>query len=319
MALDEVRGMVMRVSVIVNPGAGAGRARRILPKLRRRLEGLGVEHEILETRHRGHATELARRARDSGCGVLAVLGGDGTLNEVCQAYIDASGALLEGPPLALVPAGTGGDFARLCSRRGVAITHEFDGWNTATLRPLDLGVVTLNDETGAPFHRAFVNVASAGISGEVDERVERGPKWLGGKAAFLLATVTAALSYRNEPLELEIDDRPFYRGPVLLTAIANGQFLGGGMHIAPEADFADGLLDVICVGDVSRARFLNLFPLVYRGAHLGLDVVRAGRGRRVSVRPLGTRPILVDVDGETPGFLPLTAQIFPSALRLASA
>jgi YegS/Rv2252/BmrU family lipid kinase len=289
-----------------------------LPKLRRTLERLGLEHEILETQHRGHATALARQARDSGCSMLAVLGGDGTLNEVCQAYIDASGTPIEGPPLALVPAGTGGDFARLCSPRGAALSHDFEGWTNLTLRPLDLGVVTLHDMTGAPVHRAFVNIASVGISGEVDERVERGPKWLGGKAAFLLATVTAALAYRNEPLELEIDDRPWHRGPVLLAAIANGQFLGGGMHMAPEADFADGLLDVICVGDVSRGRFLNLFPLVYRGAHIGLDVVRTGRGRRVSVRALGTKPVLVDVDGETPGFLPLTAQIFPSALRLAS-
>jgi diacylglycerol kinase family enzyme len=161
-----------------------------------------------------------------------------------------------------------------------------------------------------------LNIASVGISGAVDERVERGPKWLGGKAAFLIGTVGAALSYENVPVAIEIDGRAWHRGPMLITAIANGRFLGGGMHIAPKADYADGLLDVICVGDLSRGTFLRLFPSVYKGAHLGLDAVRADRGRSVVIQPLDEKRVLVDVDGETPGYLPLTARIFPGALEL---
>jgi diacylglycerol kinase (ATP) len=307
----------MRVSVVVNPRAGAGSGARKIALLRRHLQRLGLSHEILETERPGHATELARRARDSGCDLLAVLGGDGTLNEVSQAYLDAEGTLVSGPPIALVPSGTGGDFARMCGLRQRDLGLELEGWARPQLRALDLGVLTLVDARGAPLHRAFVNVASVGISGAVDERVERGPKWLGGKAAFMLATVTAALSYRNVPLEIEIDGRPFQSGPVLLAGIANGQFLGGGMQLAPQADYGDGLLDVVCVGDLSRADFLRLFPSVYRGAHLGLPTVNVGRGRSVTVRPLGEqKPLLVDVDGETPGFLPLSARIFPGGLQL---
>jgi diacylglycerol kinase family enzyme len=166
-------------------------------------------------------------------------------------------------------------------------------------------------------HRAFVNVASVGISGAVDERVERGPKWLGGKAAFLLGTVGAALVYRNIPMDVDVDGQPWHRGPVLLAAIANGQFMGGGMQIAPAADVRDGLLDIVVVGDVTRGKFLSLFPKVYSGAHVGLAEVRAGRGRSVTIRALrAQKPVLVDVDGETPGYLPLSARIFPGALQL---
>jgi diacylglycerol kinase (ATP) len=246
-----------------------------------------------------------------------VLGGDGTLNEVSQAYLDPDGSPVSGPPIALVPSGTGGDFARVCGLKDGDLASAVEGWAAPRLRPLDLGVLSLVDARGAPLHRAFVNVVSVGISGAVDERVERGPKWLGGKAAFMLATVTAAFSYRNVPLEIEIDGRPFYSGPTLLAGIANGQFLGGGMQLAPQADFGDGFLDVVCVGDLSRADFLRLFPSVYRGAHLGLPTVETGRGRSVTVGPLGEqKPILIDCDGETPGFLPLSARIFPGALQL---
>jgi diacylglycerol kinase (ATP) len=307
----------MRVSVVVNPRAGAGNAARQLPALRRGLDQLGASYEILETRQPGHATLLARTAIASGCTLLAIVGGDGTLNEVSQAYIDAEGALQPGPPLTVIPCGTGGDFPKSCGFAEGGIAGGVARIMSGRRRPLDLGVVTLHDTSGRPLHRAFLNVASVGISGDVDARVERGPKWLGGKAAFLLATVGAALVYANVPLEIEIDGASWHRGPVLLAAIANGQFLGGGMHIAPQASFGDGLLDVVCVGDLSRAKFLSLFPRVYKGTHLELDVVRTLRGRSVSVRALGDgKPVLVDVDGETPGYLPLSARIFPSALQL---
>jgi diacylglycerol kinase (ATP) len=309
----------MRVSVVVNPRAGAGNAARQLPGLRRSLDGLGVEYEILETERPGHATPLAESAIARGCTLIAVVGGDGTLNEVSQAYIDAEGTPRAGPPIALIPCGTGGDFPKSCSYAKTGLAAGVARLAQGRQVPLDLGVLTLHDRGGRPLHRAFLNVASVGISGEVDERVERGPKWLGGKAAFLLGTLGAALVYRNVPLEIDIDGAPWHRGPVLLAAIANGQFLGGGMQIAPGASFADGLFDVVCVGDLSRAKFLSLFPRVYKGTHLGLDAVRALRGRAVSVRAVeGGKPVLVDVDGETPGYLPLSARIFPGALQLVS-
>lgn len=304
------------VSVLVNPRAGSGSARRKVGTLLAGLRRHGVEHELLETRYPGHATELARQAR--GARVIAIVGGDGTLNEVSQAYLDDNGAAVAGPPVALIPCGTGGDFARTCEFKGQHLELVLERLRARKRKALDLGVVTLSDAEGNPVHRGFVNVTSVGISGEVDERVERGPKWLGGKWAFLLATLGAALAYRNVPVEIEIDGRPWHRGPVLVAAIANGQFFGGGMRIAPHADWGDGLLDVVCLGDLKRSEFLGSFSKVYSGGHLDLPGVQSGRGHAVTVRALrGEKPVLVDVDGETPGYLPLTAHILPRALELA--
>lgn len=308
----------MRITIVANPRAGAGRAARHVIALRRGLERRGVAHDVFETEFPGHGIELARQAVAGGAELLAVVGGDGTLNEVTQAYIDAQGAPIAGPPLAIVPAGTGGDFARSCGLAGDSVAAAVERLAAPSFRALDLAVVSLAAAQGRSTHRAFVNVASVGISGAVDERVERGPKWLGGKAAFLLGTVGAALSYQNLPVEITVEGEIWHRGPVLIAAIANARYMGGGMQIAPHADYADGLLDVICVGDLSRTQFLKLFPKVYRGSHLELPVVRSTRGQGVSIRALREpKPALVDVDGETPGYLPLDARVYASALRLA--
>jgi diacylglycerol kinase (ATP) len=308
---------VTRVSVVVNPRAGSGSAGKRLEELERGLRRLGIEYEILCTERRGHASELARQARDRGCSVLGVLGGDGTLNEVVQAYVDANGAPLAGPPIALLPSGTGGDFARSCAFSAVGLGAMLERLRARQVRALDLGMLQLHDAAGRPCWRAFINVASAGISGDVDQRVEQGPKWLGGKLAFLLATLGATLAYRNVPMDIELDGQRWYEGPVRLVAIANGQFFGGGMRVAPGADWGDGLLDVVCIGDMPRSQFLASFPKVYQGTHLSLECIRAQQGHQVTLRaPRAEQPILVDVDGETPGYLPLRAHVLPRALQL---
>lgn len=309
--------MAKRVSVLVNPRSGAGRARRYLAELHRGLRRMGCAYEILETRKPGDGMALARQALASGCDVLAVVGGDGTLNEAVQAYVDANGTPIAGPPLALIPSGTGGDFARCCGFVAGDLEGSLRRLEAQQLRRADLGLLRLHDAAGGALSRAFINIASAGISGDVDERVERGPKWLGGKWAFFLATVGATLAYRNVPVEVALDGRPWHQGRVLLVAIANGQFFGGGMQVAPRADFSDGWLDVVCVGDLTKAQFLTQFPKVREGRHLDLASVRTDRAREVSiVAAAGTSPVLVDVDGETPGYLPLEARLLPGALQL---
>jgi diacylglycerol kinase family enzyme len=231
--------------------------------------------------------------------------------------VDAAGAPVNGPPLAVIPSGTGGDFARSCGFAPGDLESALQRLHGRTLRLADLGLLRLHDAAGKPLARAFINIASAGISGDVDERVERGPKWLGGKWAFMLATLGATLGYRNLPLEITIDGKPWHQGPVLVAAIANGQYFGGGMRVAPRADWGDGWFDVVCVGDLSKLQFLTQFPRVQQGTHLDLASVRSERGRHVTLRALDVaRPTLVDVDGETPGFLPLEAQILPRALQL---
>ena len=106
------------VRVLLNPKAGAGAALRRLHEVRAALRSHDLDHDIVETQGPGDGARLGREAARDGVSVLAVMGGDGTLNEVVQAYIDADGKAVSGPAIALVPAGTGGDYRRTLGLSG---------------------------------------------------------------------------------------------------------------------------------------------------------------------------------------------------------
>lgn len=303
------------IYALVNPRAGAGDAARRVPNLLRELERRELDHRVVETSAPGEATLLAREARDAGATCIIVVGGDGTLNEVVQAYVAADGSVIRGPELALLPAGTGGDFRRTLGLPAAgpgAAARALD----ATPRAVDLGVVRLTDTDGSPVVRAFVNVMSFGISGVVDGLVNRGPKWVGGRAAFFVATLRALVVYRNAPVRVMVDGEVLLNGPILNVAVANGRYFGGGMQVAPDADPSDGLFDVIGLADLSRLEGLSLSAHIYRGSHVGRRGIVHRRGKVVVAEPLvaGSR-VLIDLDGETPGQLPLTASIAEGALR----
>lgn len=305
----------MKIRVIVNSKAGAGAAGRKIPHIVRALDAARVAYDVAETRAPGDATALARQARLDGVDVIAVVGGDGTLNEVGQAYIDEEGNPVPGPALGLVPAGTGGDFRRALGLEqdpGAAVRRLL----ASKPRLIDLGVVDLTGDRGEPVRIAFVNIASFGVSGRIDRLVNQSPKWMGGRLAFAVGTIRAMSTYRNAPVAVRVDGKPWYEGRVVVVAIANGRFFGGGMHVAPRADVSDGLFDVVVIGDRTFAESLRGSSALYAGKHLDTPKVTWTRGEHVEAVPLEADAVYIDTDGETPGRLPLSARVIPGALTL---
>lgn len=306
----------MKLRVLVNPKAGAGAAARKIPEISRALARADVEHDVAETRGPGDAPRLVAEARADGVTCIAVVGGDGTINEVSQAYVDAAGNPVPGPELALIPAGTGGDF-RKSFGLGDAIDESVRRIRDAAPRPLDLGILELVADDGARVVRAFLNIASFGIGGLTDRIVNTTPKWMGGRAAFFTGTLRAMLAYRNAPVRVSVDGEAFHEGPIFNVAVANGRFFGGGMHIAPDADPSDGRFDVVVLGDLSRAETVLLSPKIYQGRHAEHPKVRVTRGAVVEAEPLrSSARVLIDMDGETPGRLPIRARVAAGALTI---
>jgi YegS/Rv2252/BmrU family lipid kinase len=304
----------LKVALIVNPTAGSGSAGRAAPKVQRALERLGLVVTLGATKQPGDATRLTREARRAALDCVIVMGGDGTLNEVCQAYLDERGQPLAGPPLGLVPAGTGGDF-RKTLELGTDLEASIEHLVTHEPRPFDLGVLQAVAHDGRPVTRAFVNITSFGLGGLTDRIVNSGPKWLGGKSAFLLGTVRALVAYRNVAVRVKVDGATWLESPIVNVALANGRFFGGGMQIAPGADPTDGLFDVVALGDLTRLPTLGLTQRVYAGTHLGQPNITSTRGALVEAEALAPgAEVLIDMDGETPGRLPLTARIAEGAL-----
>jgi diacylglycerol kinase (ATP) len=306
----------VHLRVILNPTAGSGAAARKKAAIVRALTVGGAAPEVVHTEGPGDAGRLVREARRDGVTCVVLVGGDGTLNDAVQGYLEADGSIAVGPELGLVPSGTGGDF-----RRTFGVTDNVDDACARLLkaepRPLDLGVLAVTTLAGATVRRAFANITSFGIGGLTDRIVNSTPKWMGGKAAFLTGTLRAMLVYKDAPVRVKVDGAVWLEAPIFNVALANGRYFGGGMMIAPDADPADGLFDVVALHDMSRLQSAALAQYIYKGTHLGRPGVSVTRGRLIEAEPLaaGTE-VLIDMDGETPGRLPLRAEVRPGALRL---
>lgn len=286
-----------RVTLIANPGAGAGRARRLLPRVLAALGAAGCDPVVLETNRPGDATRLATMAAPDGA--LAVLGGDGTLNEVIN------GIAGRDVPLAFLPAGSGNDAARslglpldpIAAARALIDGREV--W-------VDVGIIAA---------RRFCNVAGVGLDGEVCRLLAAGAIPLRGRAAYVAAFLATAANLRATPLWLQEDDGPWQRLDALLVTFANGPYYGGGMRIAPNADLRDGALDRCALLATGKLELVRAFPRVYRGAHVTHPSIRMGRA--CTIRLYGRRPLALHADGEPAGRLSRDAQN-PTLVHIAS-
>jgi len=179
---------------------------------------------------------------------------------------------------------------------------------------IDLGRLTYRDHHGRPSLRYFHNITSFGLGGEVDERVNRTTKVLGGFISFIWATLISILIYDKKRIHLKVDDTFDRTVMSWNVVVANGQYHGGGMWVAPEAAVDDGLFHVTVIGDFTVPEvFLNL-PNLYNGKILQLEKVSTVVGKRVQAS--SDQRVLLDVDGEQPGTLPVTIDIVPGALPL---
>jgi YegS/Rv2252/BmrU family lipid kinase len=305
------------VAVIVNPASSNGKTLRRWPGIERALrEGLG-ELEARLTEAPGHAIRLTREALDGGAELVVSVGGDGTNNEVLCGFVDEQGKnLFPRAELGLVSSGTGGDFCRHLGR--VPIEEQVERLVRGSARPIDYGIARFVDEGGRPCVRPFLNVVSVGLSG-LGARYIRGRsgKIVGAKGTYLLGAIRGIVAYRNQPVRMAIDGEASAEVELTVAAVANGQFFAGGMWIAPQAACDDGLLDLVWAEGLSRSRMIGVLGKVFRGRHIGSRGVYLRRGSEAQLSPRDEgQEVLIEVDGEQLGRLPLSVRSEPGGLRL---
>ncbi|MDX9999852.1 MAG: diacylglycerol kinase family lipid kinase [Polyangia bacterium] len=305
-----------RTIVVANPQSGGGALARRWGQVADQIRSAFGPFEHRFTEGPGHATQLAKAALLAGYDQVVALGGDGTIGQVAAGFMEGDRPINREAVLGVLPHGTGGDFRRTL-RISKDLRRSASALRGTKTAPLDLGRIRYTAHDGSPAEGYFVNIASFGMGGLVDRFVNESGKRLGGTLSFLASTVRAATMYRNASVELRLDGEEPFQMKVVNVAVANGQFFGGGMRVAPWARTDDGQLDVIAIGDFSPSEMLRFGYRIYLGTHLGHPKVRPGRGRHLEARPLREgAEILLDVDGEAPGRLPATFDVLPGALNL---
>jgi YegS/Rv2252/BmrU family lipid kinase len=294
--------------VIVN--VRAGRYGRDPSRLGTLLREAGIECLIRGTEHRGHAVELARDAVAEGHSFLVAVGGDGTIQEVVNGMMDETGPRNPDAVLGILSAGSGSDFVRTFGlpRHPAQAIANLSG---DAVVDVDLGRLTCAVD-GRTEVRWFANIAEAGFGAELVKRAERLPRRL-GRGRYLVGFGLTMSAFSREEARMRLDDGPAVATQLTDLIVANAQFFGGGMRIAPGADPADGLFDVLVVKG-TKWDYVAALGKLYRGRHLPSPAIDQYAARRVEVAT--DVPILVEADGELLGTTPVVFDIAERILRL---
>ena len=303
--------MAADIVFVVNPASGNGRTRRRWRDLEHSLRSrLGNSFDVRMTERPGHARELTRTALAVGASTIVSVGGDGTLNEVLNGFLDETGRPWSRDScLGVLSVGTGADFVKT-----------FQGPNTPdeltrllqdpSIRTIDAGRCTFATGDG-PRSRYFVNVAEFGSGGAIVDRVNRTTKFFGGRVSFLLAILRTLPRYRNTRVVYSADEGPRREAIVNDFVVANGRYFGAGLMPAPHADLEDGLFDVVIFGDIDFRTARRNLPALRRGEHLSLKEVSTFRCRTLAIESEGE---MIDLDGEFVGRHPVRFEVLPKAV-----
>jgi YegS/Rv2252/BmrU family lipid kinase len=284
-----------RYLLLVNPSAGAGRARKRMPAIEQAMRAHGLAYRIVETTGLEHGCREASAAAAAG-EIPVVVSGDGLIGKVGGVLANS------GSPMGILPGGRGNDLARV-----VGIPTE-PAEAVAILAAGERRTIDVGEANG----ERFLCIASCGFDSDAN-RIANEAKAIKGPLVYAYAALKALWQWKPATFTVTVDgsERRF-RG--YSVAVGNSKAYGGGMYVAPDAVLDDGLLDVVTTGEVGKGRFLANLPKVFKGEHLGEDEVECVRGAEIEI--VADRPFAVYADGDHITDLPATLGVLPRALEL---
>jgi diacylglycerol kinase (ATP) len=297
---------------IVNPKSGNGKGAAVWTQLQTLLLQQGIAYKAAVTANTGEAASLtAALLQAHPIETLAAIGGDGTIHEVAAGFWQ-NGEASRSCRLAVIPAGTGNDFAKA---HGIP-THTEQALDlaleAALIRPIDL---LLFDQG-----QVSVNNVGAGFDGMVAKMTnEAGYKKLLnriglGKLSYFITMLRVFAGYQPCKAWLTVDGEQHELPFTWLVATTNTPYYGGSMEICPHAVPDDGIADIMVIRSSSRIQLLPIMLSVYKGKHIHHPAVSFYRGQSISLRT--EKPLLLQADGEPAGYTPLSLKVMPAALAV---
>ncbi len=315
-----------RILIIVNRvAAKADRAWAVVQPI---LKTNKIDFDLHETAQAGDATTRTRDALHSGYQTIVVLGGDGTLSEAAEGFFDFNNDsdVLPSPinptaALAVLPAGTGDDFARgRCGMR--TPLEDWTGTLLAHIEGLDRArVVDLIYGRCDAYSKQYIclNASTLGIGGETGARVAAQGELMrrfSGEARFLMAAMSALAAWRERRVAVTVDDELIADGPMNLVAVANNVYAGAGMMLSPEAKIDDGKLDVVIASGLSRTNVIRELPRIHTGGHVSNPKIQIKQGSYARVETFAEEDALrIEADGNVRGKTPADYRIMAGVLR----
>lgn len=290
--------------VIYNPTAGRGRVLTQWPEVEKAFHAANLDFDAYATRAPLEAVTIAKQAVEKYKVVIGV-GGDGTIHEIVNGLVQASG---EGEtiPLGIIPLGNGDDFVKVLPPEAPIGGQPFD-WHLAVdkiaggqTQLFDVGRMRGDHpryEAEGSAHY-FANGMDVGFGAHAARNFTTIPRALKGFSAYLAAIFKTMVNYPIIRLKIKLDDQPVFEQTTTMTAITNGRCFANGFWVCPEASPNDGLLDLMVADGVDRLTILRMIPKIQTGTHLHEPVIKMYKAHQVEIDT--DEPLLVEADGEIP-------------------
>ncbi len=263
---------------IINPIAGGGKAKELEAIILQKMNEHRIGFEIVFTSGPKDGINLAQNSKYE---TIVAVGGDGTINEVAKGIINRGYGVM-----GIIPGGTGNDMSKSLSIPLNPIVA-IDIIIQRKIREIDIGEINSHK---------FLNVASAGFDGEVVNHTNSIKHKYKGMMAYILGVLKALITFKKKKVVIDIDNERYHRDIVLL-AVGNGKYYGGGMMILPGAELDDGYLHICLVKNVSKLTLLGLFPTIFKGHHVKLKrYVELFKAKRVNI--VSEEELVINFDGE---------------------
>ena len=299
-----------RILLIANPASGNRQGEQRLAEAKSHLEALGHSVAAKLTKAPGHAADLAG-AVATRYGIIAALGGDGTVNEVANGLMAIGPS--ERPALAVLPVGTGNDVARTfgLAKFGTAL----DALANGSTRTLDVIRVQLMLH-GKTVTRHALLFAAAGFAAEVIRKTgPRVKRIFGRRFSYSVGFFRALAGFRAPKFSVKWDGGE-KQERLFQVCAGNTEFGGGVMRISPGAKPDDGLLNISLVGELSRLGIVRRFPGILSGRYVEDKRVDYFTGKRLEI---DAEPVAeIQADGDIIGTTPAVIELLPGALRLVT-
>ena len=290
-----------RIQMIINPVSGRQSMEKKIDNLCKYLLDDGYILGKFFTEKKYDAMFAAKDACNGEYDLIIVCGGDGTVNEVVKGIMTSNRKL----PLAILASGTVNDFANYLEMPKTAIDfYKLIKRN----EQVNVDIGKANDEY-------FVNVAAGGLLTKVAYQATSDMKAVLGRMAYYLEGLKEIASQGLEPVTVNIvSDELVSEESILLFVVSNSSSIGGFKKLAPEADILDGLLDVVLIKDADLAELANIFVNVLTGEHIRHPKVIYYKTKELTIN--SQKDILLDIDGEFGGQLPVHFQVIPRGLKI---
>ncbi len=302
-----------RIHIIFNPASAGGRTHERQSRILDEIEKyFGKDYSLWITKKPLDAGVFSGYAVKSGCELLIVVGGDGTIQEAVNGMMSSESFNLNSCVLGIISSGTGQGFAQSLSLPST-IEEQIKIIGEGYSKSIDLGCVSFF-KNNKIHSRYFVNEFQAGIGGAVCAGVSQRQKRTGGKIAFGLGTISTALKYPNQKLILTVDGRTEITNQFTGIVVGNGKFTGGGMKLTPLSDLNDGYLDLLLINKQTRLQRLISFSKIYSGRHVNSKFFDYRFIREVKIE--SDEDVPLEADGEILGSLPCKVEVVQSAISV---